>query len=124
MALASSTDVELALGRDLTTDEDVSNLLDTASDLVVAYLGGEPDPVPPAVVRVVADMVVACVNKPATTTSAYQASGYNTQRETAQVVVGVESATTTGPWLTKALRLRLKPFRNRSAFTINPQGGS
>jgi hypothetical protein len=122
VALASDTDVELALGRDLTTDEDVSNLLDEASDLVVGYLGYTPDPVPPAVVRVVATMVVAVLTKPATTTSDYQASGYNVQREVATVKLGVESATTTGPWLTAALKQRLRPYRTsklRGVFSID-----
>lgn len=121
MALASSADVELALGRELTDAEDVSNLLDTASDAVIAFLGGEPDPVPPAVTRAVADVVVACLTKPAVTTADYQASGYNTNREATAVRVGVESATTTGPWLPKSIKARLAPYRvasSRAAFSV------
>jgi hypothetical protein len=122
MALASQDDVVAALGRELTVSEDVSSLLETASDLVVGYLGSTPDPVPAPVRRVVADMVVAVVTKPAVSTSDYQASGYNVQREVAAVRVGVESATSTGPWLTAAFKFRLRPYRSakfRGAFSIN-----
>lgn len=118
MALASEADVEAALGRELTDAEDVSTLLETASDLVVGYLGSTPDPVPAPVARVVADMVAAVVSKPAVSTSDYQASGYNVQREVAAVRVGVESATSTGPWLTAALKTRLRPYRTASTRRV------
>ena len=127
MALASNSDVESALGRALTDDEDVSTLLEEASDLVVGYLGYTPDPAPSPVARVVATMVVAVLNKPSTTTANYDATGYSTSREYAEVHVGVESATTSGPWLTAALRMRLKPFRiytTRSVFSIKTDAGS
>lgn len=114
MALATQADVESALGRFLTESEDISTLLEEASDLVIGYLGCEPDPVPPAVARAVATMVVACLTKPATTTADYNAGGYYQQREAATVQVGVESATTTGPWLTAALKKRLARFRTMS----------
>lgn len=119
--LASEVHVEAALGRPL-LDEDVTAVLETASDLVVGYLGYTPDPVPDPVARVVADMVAAVVQKPAVSTSDYQASGYNVQREAAVVRVGVESQTSTGPWLTAALKMRLRPYRSiktRSVFSIN-----
>lgn len=122
MALASEADVEAALGRELTDAEDVSTLLETASDLVCGYLGYEPDPAPEPVARVVADMVAAVVSKPATTTADYQATGYNVMREAATIRVGVESQTSTGPWLTAALKMRLKPYRSaktRGAFSID-----
>lgn len=113
MALASSSDVVAALGRSLTSAETtaVSNQLDQASDLVVGYLGRYPDPVPGAVARVVATMVAAVFNKPTVTTADYDATGYSTSREYAQVHVGVESATSSGPWLTNALKQRLSPYR-------------
>lgn len=113
MALATEDDVVAALGRSLTSTESgvVENLLDEASDLVVGYLGFSPDPVPGAVARVVASMVVAVLLKPSVSVADYDASGYSTAREAASVRVGVESATTTGPWLTNALRERLRPFR-------------
>jgi len=122
MALASEVHVEDALGRALTVSEDVSTLLEEASDLVVGYLGYTPDPVPAPVRRVVATMVVAVLTKPATTAADYQSSGYNTSRETAAVRVGVESATTSGPWLTAALKARLRPYRShktRGVYSIS-----
>lgn len=122
MALASQSDVEFALGRSLTEQEDVSTLLEEASDLVVGYLGRTPSPVPSPVARVTATMVAAVLTKPATTSADYQASGYNVQREAATIRVGMESATTTGPWLTASLKMRLKPYRTaatRGAFSID-----
>lgn len=121
MALASEVHVEDALGRALSVSEDVSTLLEEASDLVIGYLGYEPDPVPAPVRRVVATMVVAVLTKPAVTAADYQASGYNTSRETAAVRVGVESQTTSGPWLTAALKARLRPYRShktRGVYSI------
>lgn len=122
MALASEDDVENALGRSLTDSEDVCTLLDEASDLVCGYLGYTPDPVPTPVARVVATMVAAVLTKPAVTTSDYGAGGYNTIREVTAVKVGVESATTSGPWLTAALKMRLRPYRSaatRRVFSID-----
>jgi hypothetical protein len=89
----------------------VNNQLDQATDLVAAYLGTEPNPVPDAVKRVVATMVAAVFDKPSITIADYDASGYSTAREAAGVHVGMESATTSGPWLTNALKERLKPYR-------------
>lgn len=122
MALASASDVEAALGRALAEDEDVSTLLDEASDLVAGYLGYAPDPAPLPVARVVASMVVAVMNKPAVNSADYGVNGYNVARESMPVKVGVESATTTGPWLTAALKMRLRPYRSaatRSVFSID-----
>ena len=129
MALASDGDVEDALGRPLGGSEDVTSLLETASDLVVGYLNYTPDPVPGPVARAVADMVVAVLTKPAVTSADYGANGYNVARESMPVKVGVESATSTGPWLTAALKLRLRPYRSaktRSVFSIYlaPEPGS
>ena len=121
MALASEADVENALGRTLTPSEDVSTLLESASDLVVGYLGQEPDPVPDPVARVVAEMVVAVLTKPAVNSADYGANGYNVARESMPVKVGVESATSTGPWLTRSWKTRLRPYRTlgvRSAFSV------
>ena len=113
MALATSDDVVAALGRSLTSAEStiVVSLLDRASDRVLGYLGHYPDPVPGPVARVVAEMVVAVFNKPTVTTANYDATGYSTSREYAQVAVGVESATSSGPWLTKSQKLVLDLFR-------------
>ena len=108
--------------RPLTSSEDVTTLLESASDRVVGYLRYTPDPVPDPIARVVGEMVAAVLTKPAVSTSDYQASGYNVSRETAAVRVGVESQTTTGPWLTKSQKLVLDRFRttkSRGVFTIN-----
>jgi hypothetical protein len=120
MAFATDVDVETALGRSLTSTESdaVDHVLAAASDQVVGYLGRTPDPVPGAVTRVVADMVAAVFSKPSITVADYDASGYSTSREAAGVHVGTESATTTGAWLTKALKIRLRPFK-RSSFSIH-----
>ena len=122
MSLASDADVEAALGRELTEAEDVTTLLEEASDLVCGYLGYVPDPVPSPVARVVATMVAAVITKPATNTADYGANGYNVVRESMPIKVGVESATTTGPWLTASLKMRLRPYRTaatRSVFSID-----
>jgi len=123
MALASLGDVEVALGRPVSATENVDNLLETASDLVAAYIGGRPDPVPGEVVRVVADVVVAVLLKPATTTADYKAGGYYQQREVTTVMLNTEQVTTTGPWLSKSQKARLRPFRlsghyGRQAYSI------
>jgi hypothetical protein len=103
----------------------VSNQLDQATDLVAAYLGTELNPVPGAVLRVVATMVAAVFSKPSITVADYDASGYSTAREAAGVYVGTESATTSGPWLTNALRERLKPYRvSVRAVTVISEYGS
>lgn len=135
MALASEADVEGALGRSLTDSEDVSTLLEEASDLVVGYLGYTPDPVPSPVARVTATMVAAVLNKPTITTADYGATGYSVSssastpsaREYAQVHVGQESATTSGPWLTAGLKMRLRPYRtysSRMVFSVKTDAGS
>lgn len=118
MALATEQDVENALGRSLTESEDVTTLLEEASDLVVGFLRHEPDPVPGPVARAVATMVAAVLTKPAVTTADYDAGGYNISREAAAVRVAVESATTSGPWLTKSLQRRLSRFRRLDGFAM------
>jgi len=115
-ALASVDDVEVALGRKLLATENIDNLLETASDLVAAFLGGRPDPVPGEVVRVVADVVVAVLLKPATTTADYKAGGYYQQREVTTVMLNTEQVTTVGPWLSKSQKMRLRQFRVRGQF--------
>jgi len=114
VSFASSADVTAALGRSLTSAESgrVANLLDQADDLIIGY-GIDPaiDPVPGAVTRVAASMVVAIFTKPSINIADYDASGYRTSSETASVHVGVESATTEGPWLTNSQKMRLNPYR-------------
>lgn len=113
MALASSSDVVAALGRSLTSAETtvVDNLLERASDRVIAYLNRYPDPIPGAVARVVAEMVQSVFDKPTITAANYDATGYATSKEYAQVTVATESATSSGPWLTKTQKLVLDQFR-------------
>lgn len=136
MALATSDDVVAALGRSLTSAESavVSNLLDQASDLVTGYLGRWPDPVPGPVARVTAGMVAAVYLKPSLTVADYDASGYSTAREYAQVSVGGSPSTPgnnasgraaeTGPWLTKSQRTILSRFREgvRSVPMVSEAG--
>jgi len=114
VSFASSADVTAALGRSLTSAESgrVANLLDQSDDLIIGY-GIDPaiDPVPGAVTRVAASMVVAIFTKPSINIADYDASGYRTSSETASVHVGVESATTEGPWLTNSQKMRLNPYR-------------
>jgi len=128
MAFATAVDVVAALGRSLTSTESsaVDNQIDQATDLVVGYLGATPNPVPGAVTRVVATMVAAVFTKPAIITSDYNASGYNVSREVAAVQVGTESATTSGPWLTNSLKMRLNPYRIGAVtmFTVASEHGS
>ena len=114
MAFATDENVSDALGRSLTSSEAtrVGNLLDEATDLVVGYgIRADISPVPGAVTRVVASMVVAVFTKPSINIADYDASGYRTSSETAAVHVGVESATTEGPWLTASQKMRLNPYR-------------
>ena len=118
MAVASQFDVENALGRALTNSEEVSTLLEEASDLVVGYLRYEPDPVPGPVARAVATMVAAVLTKPAVTVADYDAGGYNISREAAAVRVAVESATTSGPWLTNSLKRRISRYRRLDGLSM------
>jgi len=119
VALASEVDVESALGRPLGATEDVSTLLEEASDLVIGYLGYSPDPVPDPVARVVATMIVAVLTKPSTSASDLgQTDGYNVVREAMTVKLGTESATTSGPWLTASLKMRLRPYRTASTSRV------
>lgn len=110
MDLASQDDIEKALRRELTDSEaeSVDGLAETASDLVVGYLFPcpIPDPTPPAIVRVVADMVAAVLNRPPTQLPDTQSLNAG--------IFGVNltpGSTSQGPYLTAAFKQRLKPFR-------------
>lgn len=109
MALATPEDVETALGRPLTPEEQeaVENQLEEASDLVLGYLKCPPAvPTPSAISRAVAAMVAAVINRPATQPA-----------NASQVTAGpygmsyTEGSTSGGPWLTGALKMRLAPYR-------------
>ena len=129
MALAAIGDVEAALGRPLTAQEaaSIAHLLDTATDRVTAYLGGTPDPVPGEVRRVVADVGGGVGKTPPPTpppTADYSAGGYYQQREAAAVTIAPDTVTTTGTWLSREQKARLRPFLMRGgggmrrAYTI------
>lgn len=127
MAFATDDDVSDALGRSLTSSEAtvVDNLLEQATDLVIGYgVPADIDPVPGAVTRVVAAMVQAVFNKPGITVADYNSSGYSQTVESASVRVGMESATTSGPWLTNALKMRLNPYRSRGMNQIGMKSES
>lgn len=121
MALASQEDIEKALRRELTDSEaeSVDGLAETASDLVVGHLFPcpIPDPLPPAVTRVVADMVAAVLNRPTSILPDTQTLG-----------AGIFSAnlapgsTSQGPYLTAAFKERLKPFRCGNGMVSVPLG--
>lgn len=115
MPLATLSDVQAALramGKselaDSLDEPTVAELLDEASDLVTGYLYPTevPDPTPRAIVRVVAAMACAVLTRPANLlpeTAALNADIYG--------VTLTPGSTSWGPYLTAALKLRLKPFR-------------
>jgi hypothetical protein len=113
MALATEDDVAAALGR--TPDSDVEYLLEVASDLVIGYLQcPDLDPVPPAVSRVVADMVAAALNRPAQ--MAAMAPGDSLTAGPYQARVGDSGSGIWGP--TKSQKERLKPYRCGSSVSV------
>lgn len=115
MSLASSEDVVALLGLDLTPEqaEQIEGLLEEASDLVLAWCrpyGMVFDPIPAAVARVTARVVARVI------TSGSQVDGTAAQTTVVgpfqrQVTFNAD-ATSGGPWLTRADKLRLKPHRN------------
>lgn len=122
MSLASSEDVVARLGRDLTPEEEerVEGLLDEASDLVVAWCrpdGTDFDVVPDPVTRVTARLVARVIT-----------SGVDNINLSAQTtVVGPyqrqntfsADSTSGGPWLNRADKIKLKPFRQRCVQNVS-----
>lgn len=109
MALATQADVEKALNRDLTSDEEegVANLLDRASDLVDGYLQNPlTPPIPGPVVRVVAEMVAAVFLR-----GTDVAPDVTTQSAGPYSNTYAAGSTSVGPWLTGGQKLRLRNFR-------------
>ena len=114
MALATREQVATALRRSLDPSEGVDGLLETASDLVMGYLHPclIPEPTPPAISRVVADMVAAVLTP---------ADGV--LPDTKSVVAGpfqqsfFDGANSRVPYLTAALKARLAPFRCGNGMT-------
>lgn len=108
-ALATQQDVQAALGRELTAQESAAapGLLAEATDLVVGYLWPfeVPTPAPAGIVRAVASMTAVVLTRPAI------------MHEATQLTADVFSAsfapgtTSPGPYLTAALKQRLRPFR-------------
>lgn len=111
MALATPQDVEAVLGRPLTSPEQgkVGGQLEAASDLVVGYLHPcpIPSPTPAAISRVVAEMVAALILRPTTPLP----EGATTLGAGVYNLGLAEGATTSGPWLTEKLKVRLRPYR-------------
>jgi hypothetical protein len=108
VAFARDADVEAALGRPL-GGLDVSFLLETATDLILGYLNtdisGVPDPLPPLLTRVCAEMVANVINRPQSppdpTDDAYTLGPYAYH-------VGPSSV---GPWLNSSQMNRLSIYR-------------
>ncbi|MFG1794136.1 hypothetical protein [Nocardia sp. NPDC049149] len=117
MALATAEDVVKALRRDLTgeEEEDLESLLDAASDLVLGHLYPKvpATPTPDGIVRVVADMVAAVLDRPK-----------HQPQNADQLTAGeygwkfTEGSTSGGPWLTAALKMRLRPFKGSSVVSV------
>ena len=118
VALATVNDVTAALGNPPSGDVDA--LLETASDLVIGYLYPcpIPDPTPPAISRVVADMVATAVSGPGPEVPVdVKTMGYG------PFTVGfADGATSRRPFLTAALKQRLAPFRCGNGMTSMPLG--
>lgn len=110
MTLAIQDDVRAALRRDLTEDEQVGldDLLAEASDLVRGYLHPYqiPTQTPPAISRVVAAMAAAVLIRPANLlpeTQSLNADAYG--------ITFAAGSTSPGPYLTAALKERLRPYK-------------
>ncbi|ASR85801.1 head-to-tail adaptor [Mycobacterium phage Paola] len=89
--------------------EDVADLLEQASDLVVGYLypSTVPDPIPPAITRVTAEAAALSLIRPSdipAEAQTLQADGFG--------VTFAAGGTSLGAYLTAALKLRLKPYRS------------
>lgn len=131
MAFATDTDVEAALGRALTTAEDaaVDSLLDEATDLLIGYLGTDPDPVPAAVKRVCARMVARVFAQAAGGAPVVGASQMQQTAGPFSQSTSFTSATSNGsPWLAAADKIALRPYRLGGGFRAvamqSPQSGA
>lgn len=113
MAYASEEDVKAALraiGRGELADDlpSVDELLSEASDLVAGYVWPSevPSPTPDAVARVVAAVAAAVLIRPAKLlpeTQSLSADGFG--------VTFAPGTGSPGPYLTAALKARLRPYR-------------
>lgn len=121
MALAELIDVKAPVGTTWTEAQEAAmpDLLEEASDLVLGYLHPceVPIPVPDAVVRVVAAMVSNVLLRPATGV------------EAAQMMAGPFSisptpgSTAPGPYLTAAMKQRLRPYRCHNGMVSQELSG-
>ncbi|QTF82013.1 head-to-tail adaptor [Mycobacterium phage Fefferhead] len=123
-ALATTEDVKKALKAlqrpevaEALQPEDVSDLLQEASDLVTGHLWPSPvpDPTPGEITRVTAAMVAASLIRPKEIlpeTASLTADGFG--------ATFTPGTTSPGVYLTAALKARLRPFR--SGFTSVAMG--
>ncbi|ALF01387.1 head-to-tail adaptor [Mycobacterium phage LilPharaoh] len=93
-------------------EQDAADLLQQASDLVEGYLypATVPTPTPGPITRVTAAMVAAALIKPSEIlpeTQTLQADGFG--------VTFAAGSNSPGPYLTQALKERLRPYRPRMA---------
>lgn len=120
--LAEQTDVESALGRELTEAEEarVASLLAEASALIVGHLGNDPSdpgPIPDPVTLVAARMVARVLGQNA----AVGVEGTTEQAGPFSQTVRLGSGTTTGaPWLTAVDKVTLRPYRTGGGFRSVP----
>ena len=117
VALAAVDDVQMRLGRLLTSDETTaaSGLLDEASALARGWMRCVPDPVPDEVVIVVSRMVARVLASAASMQGMSVPYGTTQMQDQAGQVsmsrsFGDGTTTSGGPWLTRADKLALRPF--------------
>lgn len=134
MAFADENDVKVAMGRDLTAEEQgrAAGLLDEASDIADAYLhwGGEaPTPIPDPVRRVVARMVARVLKQDSDTTGAVVGAEQvsRTMGPFTEQATFVSGANTGAPWLSVTDKTILRPLRTGGGLTAatfsTPQTG-
>ncbi|QIG61524.1 head-to-tail adaptor [Mycobacterium phage Ximenita] len=114
MTLATTADVQAALRALQRPDlaealPDVNDLLQDASDLVAGHLWPNqvPDPIPSPIARVTAAMVAAVLTRPKEIlpeTTNLSADGFG--------VAFAEGGTSPRPFLTRDMKLRLRPYRS------------
>jgi len=126
MALATAADVGDRLGRSLTAAETakVDGLLEEASALVIGYLGCDPTdtsvepPTVPAAVAIVVSRIVARVFEQTASAAEFGSEATTDSTGPFSTTVRYGAGTTSGaPWLTKADKLTLRPFRCDGGFT-------
>lgn len=126
MALATAADVGDRLGRSLTAAETAKadGLLEEASALVIGYLGCDPTdtsvepPTVPLAVVIVVSRMVARVFEQTASVAEFGSEATTDSTGPFSTTVRYGAGTTSGaPWLTKADKLTLRPFRCDGGFT-------